>query len=93
MGTEKILSLIDNVIEILKEKRCIELDELANCANIEPSELKHLIKLLEKEGIVKIKYRLTKTQIILNVKTEEEKDAVPVDISKIKISETSKKNQ
>ena len=92
MGTEKILSLIDNVIDVLKEKRCIELDELAKCTNTETSELKHLIKLLEKEGIIKIKYRLTKTQIVLNVEEGEEKESVPVNISKVKISETSKKN-
>ena len=90
MGTEKILSLIDDVIEILKEKRCIDLNELSKLTDTESSELKHLIKLLEKEGIVKIKYKLTKTQIILNVEDEEDDDAHK-HASKSRSSETSKR--
>lgn len=63
MGNGDILSLADKVIEILKERKSIELSELARCAGADTSEVKKIIDLFEKEDMLKVGYQLTKTQI------------------------------
>jgi len=63
MGNGDILSLADKVIEILKERKSIELSELARCAGADASEVKKIVDLFEKEDMLKVGYQLTKTQI------------------------------
>lgn len=63
MGNGDILSLADKVIEILKERKSIDLSELARCAGADASEVKKIIDLFEKEDMLKVGYQLTKTQI------------------------------
>ncbi|MHA1758622.1 MAG: hypothetical protein ACTSVV_17790 [Promethearchaeota archaeon] len=61
-----IFSLADNIIEILKQKKIVELSELVKLTNADERDIKLILDLLEKEQLVNIGYRLTKTLISWN---------------------------
>jgi len=63
---EEIVSLADKIISILKQRKIIELSELAKQVGAEEQEVQNIIEILEKEEMVDVGYSLTKVLISWN---------------------------
>ncbi|MCS7109202.1 MAG: hypothetical protein NZ903_00160 [Candidatus Micrarchaeota archaeon] len=75
---EEIDSLADKIISILKQKKIVELSDLVKETGAEEKDIKLIINLLEKEGMVDIGYSLTKVLISWN----DEADRVLMNVRK-----------
>jgi len=61
MGDELVINTdIDRLIDILSQRKRIEIDELERELSIEKKKLKKWLTVLEDEGYLKLEYRLTK---------------------------------
>jgi chromosome segregation ATPase len=63
---EEIVSLADKIISILKQRKIIELSELAKQVGADEQEVQNIIEILEKEEMVEVGYSLTKVLISWN---------------------------
>ncbi|MCX8202435.1 MAG: hypothetical protein N3G74_01360 [Candidatus Micrarchaeota archaeon] len=63
---DEIVSLADNIIAILKQRKIIELSELVKETGANEQDIKLIINLLEKEEMVDVGYSLTKVLISWN---------------------------
>jgi len=63
---EEIVSLADKIISILKQRKIIELSELAKQVGADEQEVQNIIEILEKEEMVDVGYSLTKVLISWN---------------------------
>ena len=61
---DSILCTADKIIQALKERRSVEINELAGytCADI--METRKIVNVLEKEGLARVEYKLTKSIVI-----------------------------
>ncbi|MEM2974233.1 MAG: hypothetical protein QW112_01220 [Candidatus Micrarchaeia archaeon] len=89
MSNGDILSLADKIIDILKDKKSIDLNELAKLAKADVVDVKKIVDMFEKEEILGIEYQLTKTQIIwlgdtCPIPGSEERQIIEVSDKKIK---------
>jgi chromosome segregation ATPase len=63
---EEIVSLADNIISILKQRKIVELSDLVKETGADEKNIKLIISLLEKEEMVDVGYSLTKVLISWN---------------------------
>jgi chromosome segregation ATPase len=63
---EEIVSLADKIISILRQRKIIELSELAKQVGADEQEVQNIIEILEKEEMVDVGYSLTKVLISWN---------------------------
>jgi methyl-accepting chemotaxis protein len=63
---EEIFSLADKVIETLKRKKIIEFGELAGEVDGDKKNVRKVVDLLERQGMVNVEYKLTKVIVAWN---------------------------
>ncbi len=63
MDKNKISTIMDKILNILKDKKRIEINELVKISGISEKELKTWLKVLEEEGLIVFTYTFTKTYV------------------------------
>ena len=79
---DSILCTADKIIQALKERRNMEINELASytCADI--METRKIVNVLEKEGLARVEYKLTKSIVIWEGEGSETPDPATIEVSK-----------